>query len=795
MLSRLDDVRVFQSSEDVIFNSSSSRHSRFQPVKTQYKSNSRLSAGLYQENEGSSGSEDKEDEQLHPQHPYRMRKRVLHRAQLVSGAVDGRVLLPFRGQDTQHLEFVMLPTGDILPREDCPPGLELPAMAEGQLPHRIEYQREDFDSESDGERWSNAQQKKVPDRFVSSLSSSSPHSSSSFVADGDVSSGEESPEASESEESRDERHGRSTRSKNTRQEGANKRGNGRVRRGIRAGRNGVRNSSKRTSKRTANRGNLRLDGDSEMVENGGKHDLSPRDEDSRQVESPVAFKSRGVDPQRTEVNQVIQVSQAEDTIDWPTPRTRRSPKMKVSHLLADDPVRETKNRAPSHAKNEAKVVDRLELKLQKEKKRVLEKMTQLLEEQSKNQQLHSRVEALEAELAAKDKKADNTAKEAVREQEARSRTLENEWADRVKALEEQLRQKDAYIAQLEQDKVQLKAVLTEVKKAADDLEKERCSNDKETTLNNEIIQQKDNSKTPSVQQQMTPGDDEQANALVFLKKRLLQREDELRQTHVKYVELKELCARQCVREADLQNFINEHRLRGNLIIRKKNDPDAKNVGDNQTHDQDQGDLKVNVIASRDVDPYREEAQLDEMNSNKEFSDNQDDIDDSDGEEDSDNNYNYGNYEDGDEFDYPVRAPKVFVKVGRDGVYEHRSPTNSAVSQKIIADRSRTKRKQQQQQQQRVERVRLTPSPSLAQRYERVPTPPSTTARRKKAAQLQSSQFYPAHSHAGLSECPPGCGSRLSLNRKKSASGTQRARSKRPVATATKGPVGVIRPWM
>jgi hypothetical protein len=43
-------------------------------------------------------------------------------------------------------------------------------------------------------------------------------------------------------------------------------------------------------------------------------------------------------------------------------------------------------------------------------------------------------------------------------------------------------------------------------------------------------------------------------------------EQELEQLHAKYVELKELCARQCVREADLQNFINEHRLKGNLVI-------------------------------------------------------------------------------------------------------------------------------------------------------------------------------------------------------------------------------------
>ncbi|RLN54310.1 hypothetical protein BBJ29_007451 [Phytophthora kernoviae] len=220
-------------------------------------------------------------------------------------------------------------------------------------------------------------------------------------------------------------------------------------------------------------------------------------------------------------------------------------------------------------------------------------MTQLLEEQGKNQQLHARIEALEAKLAAKDSNLGSKVKEAAHEHEVRTQTLENEWADRVKALEEQLRQKDACIAQLERDKEQLKAALRKVKRTADDLEKDRRLNDKEMTLSKEVNQQKENPNAATTQQHPVSVDDEQSGALVFLKKRLRQREDELRQTHVKYVELKELCARQCVREADLQNFINEHRLRGNLIIRKKNDADSKNAEDNQAHVQDdhQGDLK------------------------------------------------------------------------------------------------------------------------------------------------------------------------------------------------------------
>ncbi|KAF0714147.1 Aste57867_4018 [Aphanomyces stellatus] len=54
--------------------------------------------------------------------------------------------------------------------------------------------------------------------------------------------------------------------------------------------------------------------------------------------------------------------------------------------------------------------------------------------------------------------------------------------------------------------------------------------------------------------------------VAMLKRRLAFVEKEWRQTHAKYIELKELCARQCVREADLQNF-NEHRLRGQCSLR------------------------------------------------------------------------------------------------------------------------------------------------------------------------------------------------------------------------------------
>ncbi|OWY97718.1 hypothetical protein PHMEG_00031685, partial [Phytophthora megakarya] len=283
---------------------------------------------------------------------------------------------------------------------------------------------------------------------------------------------------------------------------------------------------------------------------------------------------------------------------------------------------------------------------------------------------------------------------------------------------------------------------------------------------------------------------EQGDAVLFLKKRLRQREDELRQIHVKYVELKELCARQCVREADLQNFINEHRLRGNLIIRKNNGVKPNATIDNQMqelddHQDEQPSAKLKMISSREANtppPYNDQDGEENNFINDEDLDNQEDNDENEAE-----------------FAYPVRTPKIFVQVGRDGVYEHASPTNSAVAQKLVADRNRSKGKTQSKQQQRVERVRLVPSPSLAQRYERVPTPSAANTRRKKSPHQPFSQSQrSSRSHPPtLGECPPGCGSRPSFMRRKTPTAAGRAASvKRPVSTTvSKGAIGVIRPWM
>ncbi|ETV95911.1 hypothetical protein H310_10576 [Aphanomyces invadans] len=73
--------------------------------------------------------------------------------------------------------------------------------------------------------------------------------------------------------------------------------------------------------------------------------------------------------------------------------------------------------------------------------------------------------------------------------------------------------------------------------------------------------------TPSSTPPPSPTKDANATVIAMLKRRLALVDKEYRHTHSKYIELKELCARQCVREADLQNFVNEHRLRGQCNLR------------------------------------------------------------------------------------------------------------------------------------------------------------------------------------------------------------------------------------
>ncbi|KAJ8517061.1 hypothetical protein ON010_g18372 [Phytophthora cinnamomi] len=381
--------------------------------------------------------------------------------------------------------------------------------------------------------------------------------------------------------------------------------------------------------------------------------------------------------------------------------------MEVGHLVTGGTTAKAKGKTTSSTTVEEKMIERLEAELQKEKKRVLEKMTQLLDEQGKNQQLRDQVEALGAQIAAKDSEMSTRLQEAARTSEEQVQSAETETLGRVDALEEQVRLQETKIARLKHDKAQLKSAVKQLKAMGADPSNGRALDDNDAeTLKAEVdsitrrlreflakvehwkasskermqtcdqntdmpalleqvwsdfpqfagvppMQQKGSSPT-SEQQQSTPVGDEQADAVVFLKKRLRQREDELRQTHVKYVELKELCARQCVREADLQNFINEHRLRGNLIIRKNNSAKPNGVMDNQEqvhnnhHNEHRQSAKLKMISSRGTNtpsPFNERGEDEEDFVNDEYSDNQEDND------------NYDEKDDDDEFGCGAKARK------------------------------------------------------------------------------------------------------------------------------------------
>ncbi|KAL3658507.1 hypothetical protein V7S43_016391 [Phytophthora oleae] len=842
MLSRVEDVRVFESSDDVILRSSSRRYS------------------CQQLND----DDVEENEQLHPQHPYRMRKRLLQRENEGFHHLneeDGQVLVPFRTQENNRpMEFVFLSSGEIRAREDCPPGLGLPKLQDqgANVSRRLAYNTQELSDESgeDDRRLSSRRKQAMKlsrqqaRRPVERQDSERIHSSSaSSLEDLDVSSDDDSDlDASKGSEERLAR-GKETRvafqaqSKRQITRNAESRVNAHER---------SRSSARRAPPYSLKLDHLRIEEEEEMSDLATSRAQSVLSEDFREDKSPISAASTRESTQRpVPLEQVPQVSQLKETNDASTCRTKRSPKMEVSHLVSEEPTPQPKGRTAYSARREGSsarkekkknVSNRLKSDLQKEKKRVLEKMTQLLDEQGKNQQLRDRVETLEAQLTVKERETSNKIQVAAWEQEKQTQTTEKEQVARINSLEDQVRLQEANISRLKHEKEELKIALKQLKKTGNNVPNAQRLDAKETGILKEDLDEmtrrlheflnqveswkdnskkelqpcndktglpavlenlwldfprfpgvsprvtKDNPSPTSEQQPQLPGGEDHVDAVQFLKKRLRQREEELRQIHVKYVELKELCARQCVREADLQNFINEHRLRGNLIIRKTDSIKPNGATSNQEPVQDgeqvehQRNTKLKMISSRGTNTpasYSEGGGEEDNFVNDEYSDNQEDNDD---------------YEEGDDHEYPVRTPKVFVQVGRDGVYEHASPTDSAIAQKLASDRNRGRWKKQQQ---RVERIRLVPSPSLTQRYERVPTPTTSTTRWKNSTQQSMSQASSSRLRpAALGECPPGCGSRPSFMRRKTSTAARAKAVKKPVSsTASKGAVGVIRPWM
>ncbi|UIZ25857.1 hypothetical protein KXD40_006463 [Peronospora effusa] len=530
--------------------------------------------------------------------------------------------------------------------------------------------------------------------------------------------------------------------------------------------------------------------------------------------------SRGARQRPAPLQHVEQVLRLNRSNDVSTRRSKQSPKMEVGHLVSDEPISSPKIVTSTKRENSMVEIECMEKELQKEKRRGLEKTTRLLDEQDKNQQLRERVRVLEARLAAQDSEIIRENRRAPRDHEKQRRKSENEQSDRVNELEEQVRSQEDDIARLEHDKIQLTTAFDQLKKTesglssnqrydtvkvaglraeldgmnrrlyeyltkverwkSNSMEKMRNHDDKKTALPDLLdilwldfpqfsgVVPRPYSERPSrssePQQQSIINVDEQADVVVFLKKRLREREDKLRQTHIKYMELKEMCARQCVREADLQNFINEHRLRGNLIIRKNSSSKSKGADSNQEqmdhHDVSRRNATLTMTSSGNNNipaSYNERGRVKKDVVNKECSDNHEANDDG---------------EDNDELDNPLQTPNVFVQVGRDRVCEHASTTNSAVPPKRTIDQSREKQRMQPkqlQQEELVERIQCRPSLSLAQQDKRV-------AQGKKSTQQPK-----------LGTCPSRCGSRPSFMRRKASSTA--AQAKRSLIT------GINRPWI
>lgn len=470
-------------------------------------------------------------------------------------------------------------------------------------------------------------------------------------------------------------------------------------------------------------------------------------------------------------------------------RQKKSTKMDVRDLLGEKA--NVSNARPKPAKDHSEKIEYLEEELQKEKKRVLEKMTQLLEEQGKNQQLQHQLDALQSQIASKEREVELKVQEVVQSKKQSLENAESQWKSSVEALEDQLHVKDAAVLRLESENDRLKHAVSELKdKEQQDSSqsRDRESSDKRhekiisklKTFHSQVEHWKASSKeamescdrkpdllslVESVWLDFPPfpfldsakGDsdsrgvtNEHTNMIVFLKKRLRLRENELRQTHVKYVELKELCARQCVREADLQNFINEHRLRGNLIIRKDRSATNESASDArksvQFQEQQRNDAKTKMIVNRatNTSPTYDDEQDNESEEDENYDghdDHDDDIAGDEGDKDS-------------QEAYYLREPKVFVQVSRDGVYEHTPRSSSAVLKKLEEEQSRARKKKDHRE---VERIRLIPSPTLARRYERVLAPPSEEylppAPRRKGVAINHNTSTPLRSANRLGRPP------------------------------------------
>ncbi|TMW69787.1 hypothetical protein Poli38472_001943 [Pythium oligandrum] len=627
MLSRLYDERVFTSSDDVVMSASSVQVARdsSKPWRSTQRHGQRLTP--YDEEEeksalsdSQSGDESDDDEAADDEHDDSFRfsglkfpmqsprhlaasQSLLHRQRRRVGENGGSVATQLKRRSPRStalhsrdlnavqlldrpMELVFLPNGEIRARDECPVGLALPppqSVSKTQT-HRL-------------------------------MMSPSAHLDDSMASSIHITRQMTDPQAEQQQQQRQQ----STPKRERREPHALRR-----------------QQAHADSKRLVPNLSSSSSDEDNQEENDDEDEEADRDEadevnndarDQRTTPQTVDRTARET-PKHTHARRSPRVSPRREKGRPPLPRVRTTETeirtahgfsnnavvQRVQDGAAETPVRHTKT----------KETRTLEQELQKEKKRVLEKMTQLLEEQGKNQALQQKLDEYHDKIATMEATTDQNIREvrAQLEQVIKMKNPGNEAM--IKQMQSQMEAKDAHIKRLEKEldrekngTSRDKAILASSRKDDTRLirSKERESAlakqleelmNRITTFHAEVERWKATSREaleccqdkntllemmnhvwmdfPQFisKTKVKPENVEldQSNTIEFLTKRLRQKEDELRLTHVKYVELKELCARQCIREADLQNFINEHRLRGNLVIRNPLNDTA--AGDQET---------------------------------------------------------------------------------------------------------------------------------------------------------------------------------------------------------------------
>lgn len=850
MLSRVHDTRVFTGSHDVVYSDATDRDAHKRLVQRPLYARMHQQLGpttTTADNDDASDSssdalsaDDSADEYeyfrdsrhppsaaLHPHHPYNTQLRALAPSPRAArgGTVTKRSSSSRRhGMSAERapMEFVYLPSGEIRPRDECPPGLLLPPPASSAPPaiaadafrrsgrHSEQQQRtyrapasgrtrqSHVSSDSDASllsgseapvrrRRDNNRHASDPTSQFESLQRQSASASEHESDNGNRASEDESESG---ESALDEKENVQT--QQTRRD-AHKRPPS-------TDRAPVTHTAKHERERSADRRPEHRHAAPSSSSERQRRSGDAEDADAPQQQEPRRQPSATSHQTEQEPAHARKRASKQSTQAAPSDAVRahavKSTKLDVRDLLSDHaPLRAPPVRsAPSSALR--KQVADLERALQSEKQRVLETMTQVLDAQRSAQDRAHDVARLEAQLAAKDHETDRRVRDAVAKEQAH-------WSARVSALEADAQAKDAAVAALETNVRTLESELQHPQSAAATSRSSPVTQDQTQQQMEKIVAKlrkfharverwKRSSRAATdvcaspadvaslldalwrdfpalpLRELVTsdaPADDstrasnEPAHMVAFLTKRLRLREDELAQTHAKYGELKELCARQCVREADLQNFINEHRLRGNLVIRNTGTAAATDNTNTNTNNGDDGasddrrktvqfhaqggseqrtrerSARASTSRATNTPPvyFAADDDVDDGGDDDGGGDDRSGDEATSGEDDDRQGYDCDEDETSEaQSAYLVREPKVFVQVGRDGVFEH-AGASSAVLRKLEDERMRQQLASRSSARPRrdVERIRLVPSPALARRYERVP--PTETRRKAPSA--------------------------------------------------------------